>query len=281
IIYNLMKRRSAILIITISVLLFLNASLFNQHFVKIHFIDVGEGDAILIQYRGESMLIDSGTLLKGYEIVEYLRRQGVSTINYLILTHPDLDHASGAFFILPKFKVKNIYDNGQKLPEDNIIYRWYDELVRKSTGYAVLRKGERLKLKDINLDVVWPPDAQAGSFNENSLVIKLSLNNFNCLLAADLNKTSEEKLLRQGLDLKSNILKVGHHGRDDATSSEFLNSVSADVAVISTDYRKKGSLDLTLGALKKKDIKIYRTDTNGTIIVTVDNRGNYKIKTAR
>ncbi|MFH0738871.1 MAG: MBL fold metallo-hydrolase [Candidatus Omnitrophota bacterium] len=276
-----MKRRSAILIITISVLLFLNASLFNQHFAKIHFIDVGEGDAILIQYRGESVLIDSGTLLKGYEIVEYLRRQGVSTINYLILTHPDLDHTSGAFFILPKFKVKNIYDNGQKLPEDNIIYRWYDELVRKSTGYAVLRKGERLKLKDINLDVLWPPDAQAGSFNENSLVIKLSLNNFSCLLAADLNKTSEMKLLREGSDLKSNILKVGHHGRDDTTSQEFLDSVSADVAVISTDYRKKGSLDLTLGALKKKDIKIYRTDTNGTIIVTVDNRGNYKIKTER
>ncbi|MBM3255427.1 MAG: MBL fold metallo-hydrolase [Candidatus Omnitrophica bacterium] len=276
-----MKKRSAILIITISILLLINAGIFNRSFIKIHFIDVGYGEAILIQSSGWCALVDSGTLLKGYEIVDYLKRQGVSRIDHLILTHPDLDHISGAFFILPKFKVKNIYDNGEKLPQDDIIYRWYDELVRKDAGYAVLRRGGRLKLKDINLDVLWPPDTQAGSFNENSLVIKLSFNNFSCLLTADLNKISEEKLLKEGSDLKSNILKIGHHGRDDATSQGFLDSVSAEVAIISTDNSREELLDLTLATLRKKNMKVYRTDTNGTIIVTVDNRGNYKIKTER
>ncbi len=275
-----MKKRVAILIIAVSLLLFLNAGVFNRSFIKIHFIDVGDGDAILIQASDECALVDTGTLLKGYEIVEYLKKNKVNNIEYLILTHPDVDHTSGAFFILPKIRVQHTFDNGQQLPGDQV-YRWYDELVRKRPGYAVLKKGDLLKLKDINLDVLWPIDTQAGSFNENSLVIKLSVNNFSCLLMADLNKISEQKLLSQGLDLKANILKVGHHGYDDTTSREFLERVSADVAVISTDYREKESWGSILDTLEKKNIKIYRTDTNGTIIVTVDNKGNYKIKTER
>jgi competence protein ComEC len=275
-----MKKKSATLIIVISVLLFLNAGVFNRNFIKIHFIAVGEGDAILIQSGGEYALIDTGNPLKGYQLVDYLKKQRVRKIKYLILTHPDLDHISGIFFILPKFKVQHTFDNGQQLSKEHM-HNWYEQLVRKRALYAVLRRGERLKLKDINLDVLWPPDAQSGSFNENSLVIKLSFNNFSCLLAADLNKIAEQRLLSAKPDLKSNILKVGHHGLSDATSQEFLEAVAAQVAVISTGQKEKKPLDSTLDILKKKNMKIYRTDTKGTIIVTVDNRGNYKIKTEK
>lgn len=101
-----MKKLIVILIVTISILLFFNALIFNHNFLKIHFLDVGEGDAILIQARNENVLIDTGNLLSGYKIVDYLKKNKVKKVKYLIITHPDLDHILGAFFILPKLRVK-------------------------------------------------------------------------------------------------------------------------------------------------------------------------------
>ncbi len=275
-----MKKRIAILIIALSVLLFLNARVSSRGFVRIHFINVGSGDAILIQSGNEAALIDAGGLLKGYELVEYLKKNRVSEIKYFILTHPHFDHIYGAFFILPKFKVQHLYDNGKRLPND-YVYDWYRQLVRENPGYAVLRKGSRLKLKDVSLDILWPAESGADFSNENSLVIRLSSGKFNCLFAGDLNKTAEEKLLAENQDLKANILKVGHHGYDDATSGEFLQAVSPEVALISIRPRVKEYLGTTLEALNKKNVRVYRTDSAGNIVVTADNSGNYKIKTER
>jgi competence protein ComEC len=273
-----MKKLILILIVTVSILLFFNASLFNHNFLKIHFLDVGEGDAILIQAQNENVLIDTGNLLSGYKIVDYLKQNKVKKIKYLILTHPDLDHILGAFFILPKFQVQAIYDNGQELKDDDV-YRWYDTMVRKKANYAILKKGDKLRLKDINLDILWPANTRQGSFNENSLVIKLGDNNFNCLFAGDINKISEEAILSEKLNLKSNILKIGHHGYSDATSEGFLQAVSPELAIISSG--EKAPSDITLDLLKKKKIKIYRTDTDGNIIVTVEQKGLFAIRTEK
>jgi len=275
-----MKKLIVVLIVTVSILLFFNASLFNHEFLKIHFLDVGEGDAILIQAQNENVLIDTGNLLSGYKIVDYLRKNKVKKIKYLILTHPDLDHISGTFFILPKFAVQKIYDNGQALSDEDI-YRWYETLVRKRQNYAILKKGDKLRLKDINLDILWPANTKQGSFNENSLVIKLGDNNFNCLFAGDINKITEQSILSEKLDLKSNILKVGHHGYMDATREEFLEAVSPEVAIISASRKEKAPSDITLDLLKKKKIKIYRTDTDGNIIVTVEKKKHFTIRTEK
>ena len=243
-------------------------------------MDVGEGDAILIQAKNENVLIDTGNLLSGYKIVDYLKKNKVRKIKYLILTHPDLDHISGVFFILPKFEVREICDNGQGLTDADV-YRWYETLVRQRKNYAVLKQGDKLKIGNINLDVLWPINTKNGSFNENSLVVRLNGNNFNCLFAGDLDKTSEQRLLAGKLNFKSKILKIGHHGYMDATSPEFLEAVSPEVAIISASRKEKAPSDVTLDTLKKKNIKIFRTDADGNIVIILDRKGNYMIKLER
>ncbi len=254
---------------------------FAQDSLKLHFINVKEGESFLIQAEDGNVLIDTGSLLSGYSLEGFLRKNGVSKIKYLIITHPHPDHASGIFFILPEFQIERIYDNGQALNEDNDIERWYRILVRGNKNYRALKKGDRLKLGDASLDVLWPAEPGSASYNENSLLIKLAFkNNFSCLFTGDIDSGVEKELLKKGLDLKADILKVSHHGYKDATSQEFLDAVLPESAIISAGPKDKlgPPSPSVLGLLNKRNIKIYRTDIDGSIVITVDAGGRYSIK---
>jgi competence protein ComEC len=244
--------------------------------LKIHFIDVGEGDSIFIQAPdGENALVDAGNLISGYRVIEYLKENGIQNLDYLIFTHPHVDHIGGAFFVLQMLDVESVYDNGEDLTEVakySDISRWYEELVRGGKNYKALKAGESILLGKATLSVLWPPQPPAFSdFNANSLVIMLEYGNFRCLLTGDLIIPGERKLLEQGTDLKADVLKVGHHGNTDASSEEFLVEVSPRIAIISA------SAEETLGQAaeevleKFKDIgaEVYRTDRDGDIVLSI------------
>lgn len=257
---------------------------FSLEGLKINFIDVGYGEAILVQTNRSNVLIDTGTLLTGYKVVGHLKENKVKKINYLIITHPDLDHLSGAFFIVPEFKIDKLFDNGQGLDEENDIYRWYKELVRSKENYSVLKTGDILKIDDIYLEVLWPDRPNiADSFNANSLVLMLKYKNFKCLLTGDLNDVSERQLLKKGFDLKADVLKIAHHGYLDATSEEFLNAVSARYAIISTgkESTRIAPSERVIDLLNKKHIKTYRTDEDGNVVISVRKEGKFDITTER
>lgn len=241
--------------------------------LKLHFIDVGEGDAILIELaNGKTCLIDTGNLITGFKVVKYLEKQGIRDLDYLILTHPDLDHIGGAFFILQMLEVKNIYDNGQNLDKYSNIYRWYEELVRKNKNYKCLKANDILYADNVVLKVLWPPEPfQFSDSNANSLVIMLAYGKFRCLLGADLTVPAEKKLLEQEVDLKADVLKVNHHGAGDANSEEFLAAVSPKIAVISIDKANiRGyPAEEVISRLKKLEIQFYRIDVDGDIILTI------------
>lgn len=266
----------------ILVWLFFAGAGFAQDCLKLHFIDIGEGDAILVQYKNNNVLIDTGNISSGYKLVDYLIKNEAAEIKYLIITHPHPDHMAGVFFILPKLRVQEIYDNGQPLQEDNDMERRYNILVRSNKNYRPLKKADRLRLEEINLDVFWPMTGGAGfSCNENSLVIKLNYNNFSCLFTGDLNRAGEEKLLKDKVNMRADILKVGHHANTDATSRELLDAVLPKVAIISVGSGNKSGAPspAALELLKKRNIKIYRTDEDGNIIISVEEKGRYSIKT--
>jgi competence protein ComEC len=250
-----------------------------QEEVKLHFINVGEGEAILIQAKNENILIDTGSLLSGYKLLDYLCENKVKKIKYLIITHPHPDHISGVFFILPKIQVQEVYDNGQLLDENDDLQRWYKQMARSKENYHILKKGDSLKLGQINLTVLWPAQAKGSSLNENSLVIMLNYNNFSCLFTADINNIVEAQLLKDKANLKANILKISHHGYEDATTKEFLEAVSPETAIISASPSSRiavpssGTLDL----LKSQGLKVYRTDKDGDIEIIVQENGNYVI----
>jgi len=252
--------------------------------LKIHFLDVGEGDSILVEApTGETLLIDTGNFISGFKVSQYLKEKNIQRLEHLIFTHPHLDHIGGAFLMVQEFSVKDIYDNGENLPKQDI-YRWYEQLVRQRAGYRVLSGGDELSVGEFELEILWPARPFVFSdFNVNSLVIMIKYNDFRCLLMADATDQIEKTLLKTGRDFKAEVLKVGHHGAGDASGIEFLQAVSPKIAVISVDrdnIRGYPSAE-TLERLKKSGSKILRTDQSGTILLTVDRKGKLTLKEER
>jgi competence protein ComEC len=253
--------------------------------LKIHFLNVAEGDSILIETpQNKTVLIDTGNLITGFHVVKYLQKNSIPKLDYLIFSHPHFDHIGGAFFVLQMVKVEKVYDNGQDLAQlvkSEDVYRWYSELVRKNNNYGTLSQGDSFRIDGVNFKILWPPKQQiAPDFNSNSLVIMIEYNNFRCLLTADLTITGEKDLLRKGYNLKADVLKISHHGENDANSLGFLERVSPGISVISVNennirgYPSWGVLD-TLKYLKSS---VYRTDVNGNIIVYIDDNGRITVR---
>lgn len=249
--------------------LFFPALIFADDGLRVHFLDVGEGDAILIQHRGHNVLIDAGNLLSGYKVAGYLEKNAVAKIDSLIVTHPHPDHIGGLFFILPKFETGMVYDNGRPLDKNDDMQRWYGMLVRDRSNYSVLKKGDRIKFGNAVLDILWPPAAGGLSCNDDSLVVKLRYGKFKCLFTGDLTAEAEKEMLASGLDVRADMLKVGHHGYRDATTALFLKKVSPNVAVISVGAANiiGAPSEEVLGLLNRGRIRIYRTDQDGDIVV--------------
>jgi competence protein ComEC len=277
-----MKKHIIALVI---ILPFLVSFSFAAEEYRINFIDVGDsGDAVLIQSSHNNALIDCGGLLFGHRLVEFLKNNKVGQLDYLIISHPHIDHMGGAFFILPELTIKDIFDNGENLDDNDDVYRWYRKLIRGKNNYHILKAGDTLKMDDMLLEVIWPEEPnETPSFNANSLVVMLKYKNFRCLLTGDLNNIGEKKLLGKGADLKTDILKVGHHGYFDATSPQFLNAAATRYAIISVDKDNiRGAPSRqTLELLKGKGISILRTDINGTIVISVDKNGKFIVITER
>jgi len=255
--------------------------------LKIHFLDVGEGDSVFIETPGgKTVLIDAGNLITGLNVVRYLEKNNIYELDHFVFTHPHLDHIGGVFFVLPMIGAGNIYDNGEnlnKIIESQNIYRWYGDLVRKSNKYSALKAGDSLFLGEVELEILWPDKPFAFyDFNVNSLVIMVKYKDFRCLLVGDLTIPAEVELLKKKSLLRADILKVGHHGSSDASSSDFLKAVSPKIAIISVDkdnFRGYPSLKVLTG-LEEVEAKIYRTDKNEDIVVQVEDDGKIVVKAA-
>ncbi len=257
--------------------------------LRLHFINAGEGDSILIE-AGEKekkwALIDTGNLITGHNVARYLVRTGVSRLDYLILTHPDMDHTGGAFLVAQMFEVSAIFDNGddiQKMSGKSDYFRWYHDLVRTSKSYKVLKRGDILPLANAKLEILWPdPKPPADSWNANSLVIMVKYGGFSALLAGDLNFEGEKRMMEKYNLPKVNVLKAGHHGARDASSSEMLRQVAPEVVIISVNSGNVRGYpsEATVSRIEKTGAKIYRTDMDGNILAEVEKDGPYHITTS-
>jgi len=249
--------------------------------IKIHFIDVGQGDAILIQAKGENALIDTGDILSGYKLTDYLEINNVRTINHLIITHHHYDHITGTFFIMPKFTVEKTYDNGYSLANLNDpILHSFEKIFRLKGKYRALKEGDVIESGGLRLGILWPADKlSTGGNNYRSLVIMLSYKNFRCLLTGDINNAAEAELIEKKTNLRADILKIAHHGAEGSTSEDFLKEVKPEYAVISmdNDFQNNSLAVSTLTLLKANNIKIYRTDKNGSVTIKVNNEGDYTL----
>ncbi len=256
------------------------------HILKVIFFDVGQGDAILIQFPcGGNMLIDGGEQIQGERVIlPYLRKEGIRKIDTLVLTHPHADHVGGLIPVLKTLPVGLIVESG--FPHTTDLYMEFLEVIyEKKIPYKTVHRGEELTgFSGVRIEFLNPPDpfleAGGADINNNSVVIKLSYGRVQFLFCADIEKEAERELLNYGGRLQSHVIKVPHHGSKSSSSWEFIKEVSPEVAIISVGRRNRfGHPDsMTLNKYKRVDSRIYRTDINGAIIISTDGK-SYRIKT--
>lgn len=245
----------------------------NKLSTQIYFLDVGEGAATLIDSAELGrILVDTGN--PGSNIVTKIHNLGYDSIDTLILTHPHPDHIGGAYGVVEFLKPRSIHDNGEILNENRPEERWYINNIRQSKKYQKLKAGDIFEGKYTRLEILSPTSLDP-DWNTNSLIIKFTVHGKTTLLMADGNFATEKKLLKANMDIKADILQVGHHGAKDASSPEFLKVVAPKFAVISVNAENINgypSKDV-IQNVKKTGAKTFLTFEDGTISFSFTSSG--------
>jgi len=250
----------------------------NFHELKVIFLNIGQGDAILIVQGKNQVLIDggkSGKLLleRLGKFIPFWDRQ----VEAVVATHPDQDHIGGLASVLQNYKVETVIETKAK-SKTQVYKRWENEIEKEQTQRVEAVRGARIKFPNGALaEIIYPfyslADSQSKDNNANSIVIKLAFGEEDFLLTGDLPSRQEKILIDSGLDLQSRILKAGHHGSKHSTSAEFLKSVKSEEAIISVGKNSYGHPHPdVLGRLREQGIKFWRTDEKGNIVYECKSR---------
>jgi competence protein ComEC len=251
--------------------------------LTVHFIDVGQGDSELIQFNGKNVLIDGGTQDMGPRVKSYLWSQGVSSLDLVVATHPHSDHIGGLLTVLNDFTVGQVLDSGQTHTSQT--FENYLNLIdQKNIPFSTAERGQTIDLDpSIEIEVLSPPAAHfADDLNQNSIVLKVTYDNVSFLLMADAGIEAEDSIMAAGYDLNSTVLKVGHHGSSSSSSPVFLSRVMPASSIIEVgsgnDYGHP--TQQTLSALQSISSRVYRTDLDGTVVVSTDGQ-TYSVSTSK
>ncbi len=229
----------------------------------IYFLDVGEGDAILVETStGERLLVDGGP--SKALIRNHLARLGVDDLDALLATHADADHVAGLAAILEDYDVERIYWNG--VPSDTDTFENFMALSEdEAAELKVIARGDVITLGDLKIRVLHPAEL-TGDSNVDSIVVLVQCGPVEVLLTGDAEGESERSMLAAGVLMDVDILKVGNHGSRTSTSQEFLEVVRPEFGVINSGvgtqfvhpyHPHKDALD----ALSAANVQILRTDT--------------------
>jgi len=255
---------------------FLTETFIPKDSLRIVFLNIGQGDAILIQDSyGYNILIDGGPsreiIYKLDKYIPFYKRK----IDLMILTHFGLDHVTGLTEVLSRVPVKKVMFHGLKAYTPASL-KFAELIYKKNIPFEVIDAPQRIELKqDVLFDFFWPEQEaiykRKGDDNFTSLVFKLDYKGKRILFTGDATDKVEEELIKRDYDLKSEILKLGHHGSKYSTTLDFLKLVNPEYGVISVGENNFGHPNLrVLKNLEKQGAKILRTDQLGDIIFLID-----------
>jgi competence protein ComEC len=247
--------------------------------LRVHFIDVGQGDATLLQGPDFTIVVDAGRHDRD-ELVPYLRAVGVTRIDLMIGTHPHADHIGQMPSILRAFPVSEVWLSGD--PHTSRTFeRTLDAILGSGAGYREPRAGEVAEIGSARLLVV-NPETRTGELHEDSIGVRIQYGRVGFLFTGDAEARAEQAMVRRGHDLRAQILRVGHHGSRTSASRELLEAVRPEVAVYSAARGNPYGHPHpeTLERLEQMGILVYGTDVDGTIVVATDGT-TYRVELTR
>lgn len=238
--------------------------------LKVHYIDVGQGDSEFLELpNGQTMLIDAGNPENGQQIVGYIKNLGHSKVDYLVATHPHADHIGGMAAVINNLDIGSFY--APKITTTTQTYKGLiSALQSKKLGIHVVKAGTNMfKAGNLSADIIAPVNISGDDLNQYSAIIMLAYGDNKFLFTGDAGEPSESQIT---VDVKADVLKVGHHGSSTSTSQAFLNKVKPKYAVIEVGAGNSYGhpTAATLSKLQAIGATIYRTDKDGTIIFTSD-----------
>ena len=242
-----------------------------ENLISTHFIDVGQGDSVLIELpNNKNMLIDAGPNSSGDKVVDYIKKNGIDTINYLIGTHPHADHIGGLDDVIESFKIGKIY-----LPQVNHTTKTYEDVLlaidAKDKKIQAAKKGLMiLENKNLKAEILSPIYDDYQDLNNWSVVVKVDYKDISFLFTGDAEKRVERQLINSEVNLESEVYKVAHHGSETSNTAKFLANVKPQVSVISVgkDNNYGHPSRVVINKLKKINSYILRTDIQSNIIVS-------------
>lgn len=238
---------------------------------EVHYIDVGQADAALIKCDGEAMMIDGGNVDDSRLIASYLKQEDVDNLKYVVCSHAHEDHVGGLSAALATVSFERVF--APKTEADTKAYRNFKKKANEQ-GIDIENPyvGETLALGSGTIEFLGPVTEKNKDLNSTSIVLKISYGNTSFLFTGDAERDEEEEILSSGLNLKSTVLKTGHHGSSTSTTYPFLRAVMPQYAVISCEEGNSYGHPHkeTLSKLNDAGVDVYRTDKSGTIIMLSD-----------
>ena len=240
-----------------------------QDGLKVHYIDVGQGDSTLLEFEGFTMLIDAGNW-NSTEAVDYLKQQGVQDIDIVVGTHPDADHIGQLAQIVGEFEVGEVWMSGN-ISSSNTFLNALQAIEASGSEYVEPRSGDRFDVGSMQIGVLYP-DKITGAANEESVSLKMTYGDVRFVFTGDAGVKEEQEMIDSGMDLKAEFLHMGHHGSNTSTSPAFLAAVAPEVAIYSAGAGNSYGHPHAevIAAAENAGAKVYGTDVNGTIIVETD-----------